>query len=205
MLFVSHNMQAISRLCQRVILLDGGHVNHDGKTVETVRRYLELYSKTSTSHIVFEDIPEKPIHLIEACLVDKNNTIVNESIDFYKRFFLKLNLRISAPIRDFYLIYSVFNIFDEALALFDIRDEQGSVSIKESGIYEFCVEIPNPLFVPGTYKIMIKAMDRNTGFKEMIHDCLSFEIKDPNDYRGIERPGFIFQIVKWSYKKIKSE
>ncbi len=40
-LFVSHNMQAMTRLCDRVILLDGGQVVEDGESSAVVARYLQ--------------------------------------------------------------------------------------------------------------------------------------------------------------------
>jgi lipopolysaccharide transport system ATP-binding protein len=39
-LFVSHNMPAITRLCERAILLDGGHVLQDGPSHRVVSTYL---------------------------------------------------------------------------------------------------------------------------------------------------------------------
>jgi lipopolysaccharide transport system ATP-binding protein len=39
-LFVSHNMPAITRLCERAILLDGGLVVKDGPAPEVVSGYL---------------------------------------------------------------------------------------------------------------------------------------------------------------------
>lgn len=40
-LFVSHNMTAIARLCERTILLDGGRVVRDGPSAEVVGQYLQ--------------------------------------------------------------------------------------------------------------------------------------------------------------------
>lgn len=39
-LFVSHNLGAVQRLCTRTVLLQGGRLVADGDTVESVRRYL---------------------------------------------------------------------------------------------------------------------------------------------------------------------
>ncbi len=39
-LFVSHNMPAVSRICERVILLDGGHVVQDGPSHQVIGAYL---------------------------------------------------------------------------------------------------------------------------------------------------------------------
>jgi lipopolysaccharide transport system ATP-binding protein len=39
-LFISHNMPAVTRLCRRIILLDGGHVVRDGPAHEVAAYYL---------------------------------------------------------------------------------------------------------------------------------------------------------------------
>lgn len=45
-LFVSHSMPAVLRLCQRIILLDHGHLIADGPAPEVVRKYLDSGSGT---------------------------------------------------------------------------------------------------------------------------------------------------------------
>jgi lipopolysaccharide transport system ATP-binding protein len=39
-LFVSHNMQAITRLCERALLVSAGGIQHDGPAAETAGKYL---------------------------------------------------------------------------------------------------------------------------------------------------------------------
>ena len=48
-LFVSHNMQAMTRLCDRVILLDGGEVVEDGESSAVVAHYLQSDLGTGSS------------------------------------------------------------------------------------------------------------------------------------------------------------
>jgi lipopolysaccharide transport system ATP-binding protein len=48
-LFVSHNMQAIARLCERTLLLDGGRIVRDGASPETVAEYLQSGLGTASS------------------------------------------------------------------------------------------------------------------------------------------------------------
>ncbi len=43
-LFVSHNMEAVRRLCQRVILFDGGEVRADGDVDSVVENYFSRFS-----------------------------------------------------------------------------------------------------------------------------------------------------------------
>ncbi|HVM15739.1 MAG TPA: ABC transporter ATP-binding protein [Egibacteraceae bacterium] len=46
-LFVSHSMPAVLRLCDRVLLLDAGRLVSDGRAVDVVRQYLDSGSGTS--------------------------------------------------------------------------------------------------------------------------------------------------------------
>ena len=51
MLFVSHNMSVIQRLCQRSLLLEGGRLIDDGPTTSVVARYLrDQPSVTAPDH-----------------------------------------------------------------------------------------------------------------------------------------------------------
>jgi lipopolysaccharide transport system ATP-binding protein len=58
-LFVSHNMQAITRLCPRTILLDAGSVIHDGPSPQVVNTYLRS-SIGTTSAREWPDIGKAP-------------------------------------------------------------------------------------------------------------------------------------------------
>ena len=58
-IFVSHSMPAILRLCDRAILLDHGRVVVDGPTHEVVRRYLES-GPGQTSSREWPDPPTRP-------------------------------------------------------------------------------------------------------------------------------------------------
>jgi lipopolysaccharide transport system ATP-binding protein len=48
-LFVSHNMQAMTQLCSRAILLEHGRVSEDGPSADVVARYLQSYAGSGSS------------------------------------------------------------------------------------------------------------------------------------------------------------
>jgi len=58
-LFVSHDMNAVRRLCPRTILLDGGRVLADGNTFELIQRYLAP-SYTSAQPAMQIDLSRAP-------------------------------------------------------------------------------------------------------------------------------------------------
>ncbi len=47
MLFVSHNMQAVTRLCSRCLLIDGGQVRMDGPSDQVANVYLNAGAGTT--------------------------------------------------------------------------------------------------------------------------------------------------------------
>jgi lipopolysaccharide transport system ATP-binding protein len=58
-LFVSHNMQAVSQLCDRAILLDGGRIVHEGPSEEIVAHYLQTTAGTGSSRS-WPDLEDAP-------------------------------------------------------------------------------------------------------------------------------------------------
>ena len=50
-LFVSHNLESVISLCNRVIWIDDGEIKGDGNPVEIVNKYLETINKVSESKI----------------------------------------------------------------------------------------------------------------------------------------------------------
>jgi lipopolysaccharide transport system ATP-binding protein len=59
-LFVSHNMQAVRRLCERGLLLEHGHLAADGDLESVVRRYLASIEAPDSGRRRWEDPAERP-------------------------------------------------------------------------------------------------------------------------------------------------
>ena len=81
--FVSHQMPAVARLCDRAILLDGGQIAHDGQSDEVVAQYLQSVSGTP-SRRVWPDLETAPggkyARLREVRVVDEHGGLL-DSVD----------------------------------------------------------------------------------------------------------------------------
>jgi len=66
-LFVSHNMQAVRRLCEKGLLLEGGRLVAEGDAESVVRRYLASIEAPDTGRRRWEDPAERPGD--EACRI----------------------------------------------------------------------------------------------------------------------------------------
>lgn len=68
-IFVSHNMPAITRLCQRALLLEAGQLQHDGPAPRVVGAYLNLGLSTSAVHEWPEPVVRSNADIVRVCAV----------------------------------------------------------------------------------------------------------------------------------------
>ncbi len=72
---VSHDMHAVSNLCDRVIVLEGGRKLYDGETAEGIALYTrlvhnELFGRDESTAFSPSKIPEEALENIQACVPD---------------------------------------------------------------------------------------------------------------------------------------
>lgn len=68
-IFVSHNMPAITRLCQRALLLESGQLQHDGPAPQVVGAYLNLGLGTSAVREWPEPVVRSNADIVRVCAV----------------------------------------------------------------------------------------------------------------------------------------
>lgn len=78
-LYVSHNMSTIQRLCTRVVVLDHGKVVYDGDTQEGISRYLAVNRDNTTfadiQKIERNQLCKLKVQLLEVMLHEKQNNL----------------------------------------------------------------------------------------------------------------------------------
>jgi len=100
-LYVSHNMESVKRLCDRCIILDHGRIVYDGDTDEACRRYYGNESKKTESFADFSDyirpgwLPREDVRLISAEYVDTSVPIQN-----YEKLHIKMKWKIVSPVEN---------------------------------------------------------------------------------------------------------
>jgi lipopolysaccharide transport system ATP-binding protein len=74
-LFVSHNLQAVSQLCDRAILIEEGRIARDGPSGDVVAHYLQTTAGTGSSR-TWDDLQSAPgddlVRLRSVRIVDRN-------------------------------------------------------------------------------------------------------------------------------------
>jgi lipopolysaccharide transport system ATP-binding protein len=147
-LFVSHNMTAVSSLCSSAKLLSNGRLVQEGLPAEVVNTYLDL--TYVEKHQVWEGPPiGDNIAKVRRASVSQNGRI---TLNSHEPIQIELEIEIRKSIYGLIVGWEVWSQQEELLAYTlwdDIQDPPGIVT--DIGIYRIGLEIPANTFAAGSY------------------------------------------------------
>ncbi|GAG06940.1 unnamed protein product, partial [marine sediment metagenome] len=150
-LFVSHNMDMINRLCQRGILLKNGHVDFEGNASDAVQQYLRSGHQEAIEEVYYPEPKEKNI---EAYIYK----IRFENIDGTST----ASFPVGRPwqIRVFFRVKNNFKSLFVTCGMHDktgpvIRSTWGKPKSYAPGNYEVILREKNLMLTPGEYQIYL--------------------------------------------------
>lgn len=199
-LFVSHNMNAINRLCTRGIVLRSGKMAFDGKAAEAVRLYEVLNSEALKAEADFAHDPSADCQILSAQLIDLNTGNPDRNINLGQPFGINYTLRLNTLIRSIHMTMVIKTAAGEIVFLSDRRDDPEALQPRDPGTYTGSIQIPNPLLVPGTYTITLGLINYDNGKFFHAKDILTFTLAD-NESARAQRAGQIFVPLKWKIRK----
>ena len=192
-LFVSHNMSAITKLCSRAILLRDGRVVRDAKAVDAVSEYVSSALGGSAS-AEWQDPKTRPgsdgFELLSLGLTDEGGVpmsvaAIEQPLD------LRIRYRVTRPGLKFRCAVSFHTRGTCAFVTME-RTEQ----IREGvGSYRSTVRVPGNLLTEGEYTVNLSVF-ASRGRKShlcKIEDLLAFQVFDPmtgGSARGDYAEGF---------------
>jgi len=175
-LFVSHNMGAIRRLCSRAIVIDAGTLNHDGSTESAVDAYtLKQTSCSKTLERNFLGSLTDRI-LIQRVAINRSNSdpCVSPSAE--------ITFQIEGQcLRKIERVRFSVNVQKDGVRLFTLHDTTNPTTLPP-GPFSVSIKIAPYLLRPGRYTIGVGANDGNpyTSGIEWIHanDIANFTISE---------------------------
>lgn len=177
-LFVSHDMTAINRLCTDALLLDNGQVVQRGKAIEVTSAYLRNMIGLEGSK--FWDLKTAPgnneLKLISVILMNEQENQVS-MIEIHKTYKLKIKYYVGKPNLQFRCAALFYTQGVCAFASFEPTEEI------RPGIGNYCstVVIPPNLLSEGEYSIGISIFT-SYGIKHryvQIMNAIVFQVNDP--------------------------
>ena len=169
-LFVSHNMGAVSRLCKTGLLIKNGAISNYGVINSVIDEYIKGDSENSALYQMIYDI-KKPTQLLSVKLTNNLNNIsdsysINEDIN------IELKIKNISKEKGVRCNIGVWDMLDSLIMLERINIQEISESIC------FKAKLNGNLLLPNRYKITVSLDIPNVKLIELMSQTLTFEIID---------------------------
>ena len=212
-LFVSHNMAAVNRLCERCILLDNGRIIMDAPAVETTNKYLKADSATMAERI-WEDMNSAPgdeVARLKAVRVISSEGKVSDTIDI--RHPLTIEMEYWNHKEGVHLSPAFSFINEQGIILFvfaDWMDPTTGQKPKPAGICCARCVVPGNIFAEGLITVVAQVCTVQPSFK--VHflewQSVGFQVVDKNEKGSVRAgwgkniPGVVRPMLHWENQLI---
>ena len=202
-LFVSHNMSAINRLCTRAIHFKSGIYEMDGDVGSVIENYLGNELRATG---LWKKVEEHSINgdgdLIQAKVV---NTIGTHSpiINFDIGFGIEIVYRATKKDISFVIALRITDSMGiDVLTTWD-RDNLPNRKTEAGKIYVETCRVPGKLLRPGTYiaTAMIRTMQNGT-VESIESASFNFEVSEVGYAFNRERFGIITPLLEWNIREL---
>jgi lipopolysaccharide transport system ATP-binding protein len=210
-LFVSHNMPAVTRLCKRTILLNEGSIIADGPSHKAVSAYLNSGLGTAAIR-EWHDVTNAPgneiVRLAAVRVLDENGR-VTDAVDIRKAVGIEMEYQVLESGHVLVPNYHFYN--EEGVCAFVASEHDPAWRRKPrpTGRYVSTAWLPPNFLSEGTLIVgaAVSTMDpQKVHFYE--RDCVAFEIiysldgdSARGDYAG-PMPGIVRPILKWTTRNL---
>jgi lipopolysaccharide transport system ATP-binding protein len=206
-LYVAHNMPAISRLCQRAILMGGGRVVQDGPAHEVISTYLNSGLGTSAVR-EWPDLTRAPggeiVRLCAVRVLDKDGEI-SDSVDIRTPVRIEMEYEVLKP--GYIILPNMYLSNEEGVCIFGAQDldPEWRGRRRPAGRYVSTAWIPGNLFSEGM--VFVDA-NMNTLepfiFQYQSRSAVAFLVTDSlqgdsarGDWTG-HMPGVVRPMLRWT-------
>jgi lipopolysaccharide transport system ATP-binding protein len=207
-LFVSHSMPSILRLCDRVILLDKGGVVADGNAQTVLRQYLDsaLGSAAQRAWDTPGEAPGDDVARLKSVRVRNDVGLITEEIDIRRPAMVEVEYwhmsdDTSRP------SVTLHFINDDGVVLFvtsDFNDQRWMATARRPGVVRAQCEVPGNFLAEG--RVLVTAA-LTTVSPPKLHaverDAVSFHVVDRSEGDGVrgmyanDWPGVVRPMLKW--------
>ncbi len=206
-LFVSHNMAAITRLCQRAILLEEGRIIDDGPSHKVVGAYMTSGSGTSASR-EWKDPQRAPageVSRLCAVKVKSDNGEVSDAIDIRRPFTIEMTFDLN---KSGVMLLPHFGLQNEEGTLVFLTvdlDPEWRKRPRPKGRYTSIAHVPGNLLAEGVHYVNCCLITLSPDTLEFLErSAVSFTVVDTDegdsargDY-GRDMMGAVRPLLKWT-------
>jgi lipopolysaccharide transport system ATP-binding protein len=204
-LFVSHNMTAVTRLCKRCLLLDDGRLVKDASAHEVIGAYMHSESGTTAKREWRDDknAPAGEIARLCAVKVSDSDGSVSEAVDIRESVQVEMEYEVSRSgtvLLPFFIFTNEEGVM--AFAANDL-DPDWRGRARPQGLYRSVAEIPGNLLAEGMLFVSAGLVTDASVVQFYEADAVAFHVVDSldgnsarGDYAGTME-GVVRPMLKW--------
>lgn len=207
-LFVSHNMPAITRFCKRALVIDMGQIVDDAPAAEAVMRYLGAGGEEALGGKVWTDKRTAPsgshARLLSVRVCSELGETL-QSVDIRRSFGIEVKWEVIQDGLSMEPHIGIINQENQVVFVTIDMDPEWRGKHRHRGTYSSTVWIDGNLMAEGMFYINIHIVNRQDYTVQLsVHSALSFQILDTlegnsarGDY-GKNFPGIVRPLLKWT-------
>jgi len=197
-LFVSHNMGAITQLCGRALWLDDGQPKLIGPAMEVVASYMsagiESYAYWTAPEDASDDVE---LQLKAARLVSGENELTN-TVGYDESFQIEIAYRSLAPARDVSIALRLYDaIGNIVLETTDTDYTEFKGAVREPGKYLSVCTVPRYFLKPGRYYLSLFSFIEGIKYIERYDNVLCFDVSEVGYRLNHPRLGAVAPVFDW--------
>lgn len=214
-IFVSHNMSTVLRLCKTVILMNRGQVLKMGTGKEITSDYLALGNeKAIAAERVWatpEQAPGDTIARLRAARVLNARGEVSETIDIAQPMFIEIEYEFLGGNVDCVAAFHVVNEMGVTLfASGDFANPRWKATPRTPGVVRSTCQIPAHFFAEGRMAVLVAVCSYNPDVVHALEsDALAFVVVDQTEGTGVRGhavstwPGVVRPMLQWDVTSVQ--
>jgi ABC-2 type transport system ATP-binding protein/lipopolysaccharide transport system ATP-binding protein len=198
-LFVSHDLGAVARICPRAVWLEDGIVRHDGPAGRSIELYLDARGQRA-SHVEFPNDPDEIVQLVSVGIADESGGALDaprrdDAFAIRVRFLVRERIP-GLDVKVYLVTRRGVRVLEE-----NLTDQEPSTQFGDiPGTYEASVVIP-PVLAAGDYVLGVAMQSPYQRFFD--REALTFRLWPAPDQRrdSVDRSRLVQPGVEWRVER----
>ena len=204
-LFVSHNMAAVQRLCPNSFWMEGGRVRRSGPTSEVVADYLQAsFQEADKAESVFDEEPQKEFQLRVGRVINSQE-LVTQQFHCDEPVIMEFICQVRQRMPGLYGYVSISREGSSILVSDSFDVGPNPLDDLSPGMYQVRIPIPARSLGPGDYSVYVNFTSRSAskGFDvDSPGIVCSFHLDDLTSQRGNRRGGYFSTLLPWDVRRL---
>ncbi|WP_445730824.1 ABC transporter ATP-binding protein [Mariniflexile sp.] len=175
-IFVSHSMPMVSRICNQIVLMEKGHANYHGTNIsKAIDLYYDEFITNEDSNVVFTD---DKIDLLEATIEGYSKLNNVYKIKWGDTIILKFKIRVKKLFKIPYVSLAVYDKEQRGVAEVFPTGQNTKLEMNSNEI-TYTIEIKNIYMSKGIYNFTFTASESlNTDIYFKIHKAITIQVEE---------------------------